>query len=188
MTVAPSASSNGGARQGDPLIRAQGVWKVFGRHGERLLGTPDVDLPRRDLRAKTGCVIAVRDVTIEVWPGEVFVVMGLSGSGKSTLVRTLIRLIEPTAGTIEIAGRDVMAAGRTELRELRRHSVSMVFQHFGLLAHRRVVDNVAFGLEVQGVPKAERLERAENMLRLVGLEDSANQFPDQLSGGMQQRV
>ena len=96
-------------------------------------------------------------MSIEVWPGEVFVVMGLSGSGKSTLVRTLIRLIEPTAGSIEIDGRDVMAAGRAELRELRRHTVSMVFQHFGLLAHRRVVDNVAFGLEVQGVPKAQRL-------------------------------
>jgi glycine betaine/proline transport system ATP-binding protein len=118
----------------------------------------------------------------------VFVVMGLSGSGKSTLVRTLIRLIEPTAGAIEITGRDVMAASPSELRELRRHDVSMVFQHFGLLAHRRVIDNVAFGLEVQGVPKAKRLERASEMLRLVGLEDAANQFPDQLSGGMQQRV
>jgi len=175
-------------RDGPPLIRAEGIWKIFGQRAERLLGTEDVDLPRRELRAKTGCVVAVRDVSIEVWPGEVFVVMGLSGSGKSTLVRTLIRLIEPTAGSIEIDGRDVMAAGRTELRELRRHSVSMVFQHFGLLAHRRVVDNVAFGLEVQGVPKAERLARAEEMLRLVGLDDSGNQFPDQLSGGMQQRV
>jgi glycine betaine/proline transport system ATP-binding protein len=175
-------------RTGTPLLEARGVWKVFGPHAERLLGSGDVELPRRELRAKTGCVVAVRDVSIEVWPGEVFVVMGLSGSGKSTLVRTLIRLIEPTAGTIEIDGRDVMSAGRAELRELRRHTVSMVFQHFGLLAHRRVVDNVAFGLEVQGVPKAERLARAEEMLSLVGLEDSGNQFPDQLSGGMQQRV
>jgi glycine betaine/proline transport system ATP-binding protein len=100
----------------------------------------------------------------------------------------LIRLIEPTAGRVEIAGKDVTAASQAELRELRRHTSSMVFQHFGLLAHRRVVDNVAFGLEIQGVPKAERLERAEKILRLVGLEDSANQFPDQLSGGMQQRV
>ncbi len=183
-----SAAAPRVARDGPPLIRAEGIWKIFGPHAERLLGTEDVDLPRRELRAKTGCVIAVRDVSIEVWPGEVFVVMGLSGSGKSTLVRTLIRLIEPTAGTIEIDGRDVMAAGRAELRELRRHTVSMVFQHFGLLAHRRVVDNVAFGLEVQGVPKAQRLARAEEVLQLVGLEDSGNQFPDQLSGGMQQRV
>jgi glycine betaine/proline transport system ATP-binding protein len=123
-----------------------------------------------------------------VWPGEIFVVMGLSGSGKSTLVRTLIRLIEPTAGEIEIDGNDVCAASAEGLRQLRRHTSAMVFQHFGLLAHRRVIDNVAFGLEIQGVPKAERHARAEKVLKLVGLEDSGNQFPDQLSGGMQQRV
>ena len=120
---------------------------------------------------------AVRDVSIEVWPGEVFVVMGLSGSGKSTLVRTLIRLIEPTAGSIEIAGHDVMAAGKVELRDLRRHTVSMIFQHFGLLAHRRVVDNVAFGLEVQGIGKAERHARAHEVLKLVGLEDVRQPVP-----------
>jgi glycine betaine/proline transport system ATP-binding protein len=175
-------------RTGPPLIRAEGVWKIFGRHAGRVIGTPDADLPRGELRAKHGCVAAVRDVSFEVWPREVFVVMGLSGSGKSTLVRTLIRLIEPTAGTIEIDGENVSAASQQQLRELRRHTSSMVFQHFGLLAHRRVVDNVAFGLEIQGVAKAERLARAEKVLKLVGLEDCANQFPDQLSGGMQQRV
>src|SRR3954465_13225600 len=175
-------------RSGAPLIRAQGVWKIFGRHAEKVIGTPDADLPRSELRAKHGCVAAVRDVSFDVWPGEVFVVMGLSGSGKSTLVRTLIRLIEPSAGGIQIDGRDVVAASQAELRELRRHTSSMVFQHFGLLAHRRVIDNVAFGLEVQGASKARRLARAREVLSLVGLEDSANQFPDQLSGGMQQRV
>jgi glycine betaine/proline transport system ATP-binding protein len=175
-------------RTREPLIRAEGVWKIFGPRAERIVGTPDADLPRRELRAKTGCTLAVRDVSIQVWPREVFVVMGLSGSGKSTLARTLIRLIEPTAGSISIAGRDVTGATQAELRELRRHTVSMVFQHFGLLAHRRVIDNVAFGLEVQGVPKGERLARAREMLRLVGLEEVENQFPDQLSGGMQQRV
>src|SRR4051794_11907261 len=187
MKVGPSVSSDP-ARSGEPLIRADGVWKIFGRHSERILGTADADLPRRELRAKTGCVVAVRNVSLEIYPGEVFVVMGLSGSGKSTLVRTLIRLIEPTAGKITITGRDVMQANAGELRELRRHTVSMVFQHFGLLAHRRVIDNVAFGLEIQGVPKGERLARASEVLTLVGLEDAANQFPDQLSGGMQQRV
>jgi len=175
-------------RSGVPLIRASGVWKIFGRHAGRVIGTPDADLPRPELRAKHDCVAAVRDVSFEVWPGEVFVVMGLSGSGKSTLVRTLIRLIEPSAGDIEIDGQDVMALSGAELRQLRRHTSSMVFQHFGLLAHRRVIDNVAFGLEVQGVPKPTRLARAAAVLELVGLEDSANQFPDQLSGGMQQRV
>jgi glycine betaine/proline transport system ATP-binding protein len=177
-----------GDAPGAPLIRAAGVWKIFGRHANRVIGTPDADLPRAELREKHGCIAAVRDVSFDVWPGEIFVVMGLSGSGKSTLVRTLIRLIEPTAGEIEIDGRDVRAASATELRELRRHTSAMVFQHFGLLAHRRVIDNVAFGLEIQGVAKAERLARAAEVLRLVGLEDSANQFPDQLSGGMQQRV
>jgi glycine betaine/proline transport system ATP-binding protein len=175
-------------RTSRPLIRAIGVWKIFGRHADRVVGTPDADLPRAELRAKHGCVAAVRDVTFDVWPGEVFVVMGLSGSGKSTLVRTLIRLIEPTAGQIEIDGQDVMALTRAELLQLRRNTSSMVFQHFGLLAHRRVIDNVAFGLEVRGVPKRVRLARAADVLKLVGLEDCANQFPDQLSGGMQQRV
>ena len=161
----PSATEH----SGEPLVRAEGVWKVFGPHADRLIGTPDIDLPRAELRAKTGCVVAVRDVSFEIRPGEVFVVMGLSGSGKSTLVRTLIRLIEPTAGAIRITGQDVMAADGAALRDLRRHSVSMVFQHFGLLAHRRVADNVAFGLEIQGVAKPERLARAADMLRLVGL-------------------
>ena len=173
---------------GEPVVRAEGVWKVFGAHGERIIGTPDAELSRAELREKTGNVVAVRDVSLEIHPGEVFVVMGLSGSGKSTLVRTLIRLIEPSAGAISITGQDVMAADSGELRELRRHKVSMVFQHFGLLAHRRVIDNVAFGLEIQGMDKSKRLARAGEVLRLVGLEDAANQFPDQLSGGMQQRV
>ena len=175
-------------RSGEPLVAASGVWKIFGSGAGRIIGTPDAELSRAELREKTGCTIAVRDVGLQIWPGEVFVVMGLSGSGKSTLVRTLIRLIEPTAGAIRITGSDVMAADPAELRELRRHTVSMVFQHFGLLAHRTVIENVAFGLEIQGVTKNERLARASEVLRLVGLEDVATQFPDQLSGGMQQRV
>jgi glycine betaine/proline transport system ATP-binding protein len=182
--AAPTPESH----SGEPLIHADGVWKVFGPRADRIVGTADAQLPRSELRAKTGCIAAVKDVSIDVWPGEVFVVMGLSGSGKSTLVRTLIRLIEPSAGTIRIAGQDVTGASPSELRQLRRHSVSMIFQHFGLLAHRRVVENVAFGLEIQGVAKAERLARAHEMLRLVGLEEVENSFPDQLSGGMQQRV
>jgi len=181
--VRPSGSSNG-----QPLIKAEGIWKIFGRNAAKVIGTPDADLPRSELREKTGCVAAVRDVSFDVYPGEVFVVMGLSGSGKSTLVRTLIRLIEPTAGRIEIDGRDVTAASHDELLQLRRHTSSMVFQHFGLLAHRTVIDNVAFGLEVQGVSKAQRHARAAEVLQLVGLEDAASQFPSELSGGMQQRV
>ena len=179
------ASSNGHPA---PLIRAEGIWKIFGKNADNVIGTPDADLSRGELRAKTGCVAAVRDVSFEVYPGEIFVVMGLSGSGKSTLVRTLIRLIEPTAGRVEMDGKDVTAASRDELLQLRRHTSSMVFQHFGLLAHRTVLDNVAFGLEVQGMSKADRHARAHEMLELVGLEDAASQFPNELSGGMQQRV
>jgi glycine betaine/proline transport system ATP-binding protein len=184
----PEAAPPAPERNGDPLLRAEGVWKVFGKNADKVVGTPDADLSRAELREKTGCVAAVRDVTIDVWPGEVFVVMGLSGSGKSTLVRTLIRLIEPTAGTVRIGDRDVTGSDAAGLRELRRNTVSMVFQHFGLLAHRTVMDNVAFGLEIQGVSKADRLKRANEMLELVGLHDVANSFPSQLSGGMQQRV
>jgi glycine betaine/proline transport system ATP-binding protein len=183
-----SVSSNGLRHTGPPLIKAEGIWKIFGRNAGKVIGTPDADLSRAELREKTGCVAAVRDVSFEVYPGEVFVVMGLSGSGKSTLVRTLIRLIEPTAGRIELDGRDVTAASHDELLQLRRHTSSMVFQHFGLLAHRTVIDNVAFGLEVQGVSKAQRHARAAEILKLVGLEDAASQFPSELSGGMQQRV
>jgi glycine betaine/proline transport system ATP-binding protein len=175
-------------RNGEPLLRAEGVWKVFGPKAERVVGSPDANLSRAELREKTGCVAAVRDISLDVWPGEVFVVMGLSGSGKSTLVRTLIRLIEPTAGKVTIGGEDVTGADAAALRELRRHRVAMVFQHFGLLAHRTVIDNVAFGLEIQGVAKQERLSRASEVLDLVGLQDVANSFPAQLSGGMQQRV
>src|SRR5438093_2198103 len=167
MTAAPERATHRVHevdRSGPPLIRATGVWKVFGPHPDRIVGSPDAELSRSELRAKTGCVAAVRDVSFEVWPGEVFVVMGLSGSGKSTLVRTLIRLIEPSSGEIEIDGKNVVALSRAELLQLRRHTSSMVFQHFGLLAHRRVIDNVAFGLEVQGVANAKRLERAAEVI------------------------
>src|SRR4029079_10320796 len=128
------------------------------------------------------------DVSFDVQPGEVFVVMGLSGSGKSTLVRCLTRLIEPTFGTIELDGEDIRKASQERLRELRRRRFSMVFQHFGLLPHRRVLDNIAFGLELRGDPKAARLERARGMLDLVGLQGMADRYPEQLSGGQQHTV
>jgi len=127
-------------------------------------------------------------VGFQVWPGEVFVVMGLSGSGKSTLVRCMTRLIEPTAGEIRLDGDDIVKADPERLRELRRRRFSMVFQHFGLLPHRKVVDNIAFGLEVRGENKGGRRNRAQEMVDLVGLSGYENNFPDELSGGMQQRV
>lgn len=169
-------------------ITVAGLWKIFGSRAEKVLDSEDKHLEPAALREKTGCTAAVRDVGFEVRPGEVFVVMGLSGSGKSTLVRCLTRLIEPTAGRITIGGEDVRAASPARLREIRRHQVSMVFQHFGLLPHRKVIDNVAYGLEIQGTAKAARHARAGEILSLVGLDGYADAYPDQLSGGMQQRV
>ncbi len=172
----------------EPVISVRGMWKVYGPRAARLVGVPEADLPRAELEARTGCVVAMRDIDLDVAPGEVFVVMGLSGSGKSTLVRCLTRLIEPTAGTVRIGGVDVTAADREQLLDIRRNKVSMVFQHFGLLPHRSLIDNVAFGLEVRGVDKTTRRAEAEQVLSLVGLGGMGSSRPDQLSGGMQQRV
>ena len=171
-----------------PAIRVEGLWKVFGPHAERLVGSPDADLSRSELRAKTGCTVAVKDVTFDVAGGEVFVVMGLSGSGKSTLVRCLTRLVDPTAGQVAIAGEDVLGASSARLRDLRRTKFSMVFQHFGLLPHRRVIDNIGYALEVNGVSREARYARAREVIELVGLQGYEQAYPDQLSGGMQQRV
>jgi glycine betaine/proline transport system ATP-binding protein len=173
---------------GTAAIEVSHLWKVYGPKAHRVVGSPHADLGRAELRAKTGCLAAVKDVSFEVRPDEVFVVMGLSGSGKSTLVRCLIRLVEPTNGEVRISGEPVHAMGAKRLRELRRHQVAMVFQHFGLLPHRRVVDNVGYGLEIQGMGKAERHRKAGEVISLVGLEGYEDSYPDQLSGGMQQRV
>jgi glycine betaine/proline transport system ATP-binding protein len=173
---------------GDVALSVRHLWKVFGPRADRIVGSHDADLPRPQLLRKTGCVAAVKDVSFDVAPGEVFVVMGLSGSGKSTLVRCLTRLIEPTAGSVQLDGEDIVSMSDGRLRELRRSHVSMVFQHFGLLPHRQVLDNVAYGLEVRGVGKAERHARAQEMVDLVGLAGNERSYPDQLSGGMQQRV
>ncbi|HEV7899287.1 MAG TPA: betaine/proline/choline family ABC transporter ATP-binding protein [Planosporangium sp.] len=173
---------------GRAVLDVRGLWKMFGPRADRVVGTPLARLSRSELREQTGCVAAVRDVSFAVSPGEVFVVMGLSGSGKSTLVRCLTRLVEPTAGRVLLDGEDIREADGRRLRELRRHRFATVFQHFGLLPHRRVIDNLAYGLEVRGVGRADRYRRANEVLDLVGLTGYGDSFPDQLSGGMQQRV
>ena len=169
-------------------IVCQHVWKIFGPNPEKLLNRISADATRADVLQQTGHVVAVRDVSFAVQPGKTFVVMGLSGSGKSTLLRCLPRLIEPTHGQVLIDGDDVAAMDEQALRALRRHKVSMVFQHFGLFPHRQIIDNVAFGLEVQGVGKKERYARAHEVLALVNLKGWDKHYPAQLSGGMQQRV
>ncbi|MET0930302.1 MAG: glycine betaine/L-proline ABC transporter ATP-binding protein [Aeromicrobium sp.] len=172
----------------EPALVVRDLWKVFGPKASRIPGSPDGELSRAELKAKTGCVAAVKNVSFEVQQGEVFVIMGLSGSGKSTLVRCLTRLVEPTAGEVLIGGDDVAKMSVPKLRSLRREHVAMVFQHFGLLPHRRVIDNIAYGLEVRGEKKAARLKRAQEVVDLVGLTGFEQSFPEQLSGGMQQRV
>jgi glycine betaine/proline transport system ATP-binding protein len=171
------------------VISVRDLWKVFGPKAAQVPGSPELcGLSRRELLDRAGCTAAVRDISFDVAPGEVFVVMGLSGSGKSTLVRCLTRLVEPTAGEVVFEGEDILNADRKRLRELRRRKFSMVFQHFGLLPYRRVVDNVAYGLEIRGAGRAERNRRAMEVIELVGLDGYEHSYPDQLSGGMQQRV
>ena len=172
----------------DTMIAASGVWKIFGANAEQVLDTHDRSKSRDEIQEETGHVVAVKDVDFEVRRGECFVVMGLSGSGKSTLLRTLTRLIEPTGGSITIDGHDVRDLSQRELRNLRRSKVAMVFQHFGLFPHRSVIDNIAYGLEVRGMGKVKRTEKAEEILDLVGLGGWGERFPRELSGGMQQRV
>ena len=171
----------------EPKISCRHVWKIFGPHPERFFrahgGAPD-----EDAFAGSGYIPAVRDATLDVFPGEILVIMGLSGSGKSTLVRCLSRLIEPTGGEILFDGRDLLKATPKEMIELRRHKMGMVFQHFALLPHRTVLHNVAFPLEVQGVAKADRLRRAMEVIELVGLKGRERYYPRELSGGQQQRV
>ncbi len=169
-------------------LSAEHVWKVFGAKPERAVELAESGESRADVLEATGCTIAVRDVSFAVEPGETFVVMGLSGSGKSTLIRCVARLIETTKGTVHVDGEDFTAMGANELREVRRKKLSMVFQHFGLFSHRRVIDNACYGLEIQGVPKVERYERALETLAVVGLSGYEYHYPQQLSGGMQQRV
>ncbi|CAN5292655.1 hypothetical protein BH18ACT5_BH18ACT5_01250 [soil metagenome] len=164
------------------------VWKVFGSRPERAIDLAENGASRAEILSATGCTVGVRDVTFNVKRGETFVVMGLSGSGKSTLIRCASRLNEVTKGKVLLDGQDLTAMAEDELREVRRHKMSMVFQHFGLFPHRRVIDNAAYGLEVRGVDKAERFDRANKVLEVVGLKGWENHYPQQLSGGMQQRV
>lgn len=174
------------------MIRVEHMVKAFGEEPERALELIRQGVSNDDIRNDTGLIVGVRDVSFELDEGEVFVIMGLSGSGKSTLLRCINRLIEPTAGEVylntEQGEVEVSSVSDSELRRLRRERMSMVFQRFGLFPHRRVVDNVAYGLEIQGVDVQARRKRAEEVLDIVGLGGWGNAFPSELSGGMQQRV
>ncbi|MEU9975536.1 betaine/proline/choline family ABC transporter ATP-binding protein [Streptomyces sp. NPDC051014] len=170
-----------------PRLETEDLYKVFGRRPDTAVERLRQGADREELRAD-GTTAAVIDASFQVEPGEIFVVMGLSGSGKSTLLRLLNGLLEPTAGQVRFDGQDLTVLTDRELRELRSRKISMVFQHFALFPHRTVRDNAAYGLAVQGVPRAERVRRADEALALCGLAGWEDSWPDELSGGMQQRV
>ncbi|EET49737.1 glycine betaine/L-proline ABC transporter ATP-binding protein [Thalassobium sp. R2A62] len=170
-----------------PVISCKNAWKLFGADPEAHLKTIKPEMSFEDIRAQ-GYIAGVRDVSIDVLKGEMLVIMGLSGSGKSTLVRCFSRLHDITGGTIEVDGQDIMSLSEKELIDLRRNKMGMVFQSFGLLPHRTVLDNIAFPLEMRGQDRHTRRERALEVIKLVGLEGREDYFPRELSGGQQQRV
>lgn len=176
----------------NPAISVKGLWQVFGdTPAPALKRAQDAATSPEDvgkILTDQGLIPAVRDVSFDVAPGELFVVMGLSGSGKSTLIRGISRLVEPTAGTVHIEGEDVLAASKKRMTELRRTKIGMVFQHFGLFPHLSVIDNVAFPLKVGGMSRAERHAKARPILEMVGLSGRDDAFPRELSGGQRQRV
>ena len=184
-----SGASNGQEQgAGEAYIQVKSVWKVFGANPQRVLDPAHADKDRAFFQTEFGNVVGLQDVSFDVHRGQTFVVMGLSGSGKSTMVRCLIRLIEPTAGEIVIDGEDITKMTDSELTDFRRRKIAMVFQHYGLMPHRNVIDNASWGLEVQGIGQEERYSRAREVLDLVGLKGWEESYPRQLSGGMQQRV
>ncbi|SFG48010.1 glycine betaine/proline transport system ATP-binding protein [Halobacillus alkaliphilus] len=171
-----------------PIIQVENLSKIFGKQAKKATKYLDEGLSKEEILEKTGNTVGVNRASFNVEEGEIFVIMGLSGSGKSTLVRLVNRLIEPTEGSVYIDGQDLAKMDSKSLREVRREKLSMVFQRFALFPHRTILENAEFGLEVQGIDKEERQKKARESLEMVGLGGYINQFPSQLSGGMQQRV
>ena len=176
------------AKEAEALIRIEGLYKLFGNNPQKHMPLVHQGKSKDEILAATGHTLGLKDINMTINKGEIFVIMGLSGSGKSTLIRHFNRLIDPTEGVIEIEGTDVMKLGDKELQNFRRHKMSMVFQRFGLLPHKTVLDNVAYGLSIQGVSKSESITKAKEWLETVGLAGYEEQYPAQLSGGQQQRV
>lgn len=170
------------------ILEVKHLTKIFGKKQKAALEMVKEGKSKDEILKKTGATVGVYDASFDVKEGEIFVIMGLSGSGKSTLVRMINRLIEPSTGTILLEGNDISAMNAEALRDVRRHDINMVFQSFALFPHKTILENTEFGLELRGVPKAERQERAEKALSNAGLLSFKDQYPNQLSGGMQQRV
>jgi glycine betaine/proline transport system ATP-binding protein len=171
-----------------PVIEVKGLSKVFGKNVKDSLKLLDEGKTKEEILQVTGDTVGVNRASFEVNQGEIFVIMGLSGSGKSTLIRLINRLIEPTEGSVMIDGEDLAQMDKNDLRRVRREKLSMVFQNFGLFPFRTILENAEYGLEVQGIPKEERAKKAKEALEMVGLGNYVDQYPNQLSGGMQQRV
>ena len=169
-------------------LEVKNLYKIFGTNTKEALKLVKEGVSKQEILKKTGATIGVDNASFKVEKGEFFVVMGLSGSGKSTLIRCLNKLITPTYGEIILDGEDVVKADKESLLEIRRKKIAMVFQNFGLFPHRTIIDNVRYGLEVQGVSNSESLEKSKDMLEMVGLKGYEDQYPSELSGGMQQRV
>ncbi|MGR6861035.1 glycine betaine/L-proline ABC transporter ATP-binding protein ProV [Aliivibrio salmonicida] len=172
----------------NPILEVKGLYKVFGEDTDRAFSMINEGVNKDDIFEKTGLTIGVNDVSLSIQEGEIFVIMGLSGSGKSTLVRLLNRLIEPTEGSVFLKGKDIAHISEEELRQVRRNNISMVFQNFALMPHMTVIENAAFGLELAGVDVEKRKQCALSALERVGLDVYAESYPDELSGGMKQRV
>jgi len=171
-----------------PFIQVEGLYKIFGKDPRSILPLVESGQSKGDILAKNDHVLALKNINLTIRKGEIFVIMGLSGSGKSTLIRHFNRMIDPTAGQILIDGIDIMRLGKKELQHFRRHKMSMVFQNFGLMPHKTVIDNIAYGLKVQRVSRDKRLQTAQQWLETVGLKGYGQQYPTQLSGGQKQRV
>lgn len=171
-----------------PKLVINSLYKIFGKRPKAALSLLEMGRSKEEILEETGQTVGLQSIDLEILEGEIFVIMGLSGSGKSTLLRCLNRLIPPTSGKILLDGIDIASLDEAALREIRRKKLGMVFQNFALLPHRSVVENVAFGLEVQEIPESERLEKARQTLEMVGLSGYEESMPDQLSGGMKQRV
>lgn len=170
------------------MLEVKNLFKVFGETPEDAFTLIEQGLNKDQIFEQTGLTVGVKDVSLSINEGEIFVIMGLSGSGKSTLVRLLNRLIEPTRGSVLLKGSDIAHISDHELREVRRQNISMVFQNFALMPHMTVIENTAFGLELAGVPEAQRHQAAKAALERVGLDAYCESYPDELSGGMKQRV
>ncbi len=171
-----------------PQIVIKDLWKIFGRDPKRILKKEFRNLGKEEIQEKTGCIVGMRNINLSIEKGQFYILMGLSGSGKSTLVRNLIRLVNPTSGTITVNGENITKMSHEQLLQFRRKTFGMVFQHYGLLPHLTVLDNAAYGLKVRGVPRGERYAKAMRTLETVGLKGWEDYYPGSLSGGMQQRV